>query len=114
MNFDVSTIGFMIIPLLVGGFATPGDWQTTFSQITIDGNTLVADELKDTITLNPGFNVDFVVDNSTDSFTINANATRQIEVQTDPWYVSNTIVENNKIYFVSDGSITFNVTKSYP
>ena len=40
------------------------------------------------------------------------------EIQTDPWFGSNTNVTadlyNDQVFFVSDGSISFNVTESYP
>ena len=46
-------------------------------------------------------------------------AIQTIEVQTDPWSAfGNTNVTANtsydNVYFVSDGSITFNVTNTYP
>ena len=45
-------------------------------------------------------------------------ALKTIDVLTTPWFGSSTDVEstlyNDQFYFVSDGSITFNVTESYP
>ena len=45
-------------------------------------------------------------------------ALKAIDVLTSPWFGSNTDVNatlyNDQFYFVSDGSITFNVTQSYP
>lgn len=45
------------------------------------------------------------------------DAMETIQVQTSPWYTSDTLVEadsyNQKIYFVSDGTIIFNVTEAF-
>jgi hypothetical protein len=45
------------------------------------------------------------------------NAFDIINVQTSPWAASDTLVEadvyNQKIYFVSDGSVIFNVTDAF-
>lgn len=46
------------------------------------------------------------------------DALQTINVQTSPWAVSDTLVVaeqyDETFYFVSDGSIIFNVTESYP
>lgn len=45
------------------------------------------------------------------------DAMQNIQVQTSPWYFSDTLVTadsyDQKIYFVSDGSIIFNVTEAF-
>lgn len=45
------------------------------------------------------------------------DAMQDIQVQTSPWYVSDTLVTadtyDQKIYFVSDGTIIFNVTEAF-
>lgn len=46
------------------------------------------------------------------------DALQTINVQTSPWAVSDTLVVaeqyDETFYFVSDGSVIFNVTESYP
>lgn len=46
------------------------------------------------------------------------NAVETINVQTSPWAVSDTLVVaeqyDETFYFVSDGSVIFNVTTTYP
>lgn len=46
------------------------------------------------------------------------SAWKFFNVQTSPWASVDTVVESNKyndqVFFVSDGSIFFNVTDSYP
>lgn len=108
-------LSILLIPLLFGVFET-NSFQNTFCNIQIFGlsDLLQCDQLKDTLILKGGENVDISMDNSTDTITIDSPSVRIITVQTDPWFVSNTNVEYNQVYFVSDGSITFNVTSSYP
>ena len=103
-----------LVPLLFGAFET-NSFQNTLCNIQIFGlsDFIQCDKLRDSLILKGEGNVVLSLDNSTDTVTIEVLPT-EINVQTEPWYGANVTVISNSIWFVSDGSITFNVTSTYP
>jgi hypothetical protein len=103
-----------LVPLLFGAFET-NSFQSTFCNIEIFGVDLIeCDELRDTLTIVPGQNVNMTVNNATDTITLDVPAINTITVQTTPLAYPITDVTFSQVYFVSDGSIIFNVTTTYP
>lgn len=106
----------LIVPLMFGFASNTGDsWQTTFCEIGLLNSLdfLQCDKLQDRLMLEEGDNIDIdlIVENDTVKFTVVPST---ITVQTSTWFGNDTDVISNHIYFVSDGSIIFNVTESYP
>lgn len=116
MEFEIIDIlTIMLVPLLFGIMETDS-FQGTFCNIDVVNATgiLQCDELKDTLNIVPGSEMSITTNSTTDTITFNALATRIITVLTSTWSPSDTDVEAAQIYFVSDGSIWFNVTNSFP
>lgn len=115
-------LSYLFVFLSIFGFgADTGDsWQVTLCNIEIYDyfnilqDVLRCNEIQDTFKIKAGTNVNFEVDNATSMLTINNPSINTIEVQTNTWYSSNTNVTSSLVHFVSDGSIIFNVTNSYP
>lgn len=111
---DLGYLAIMVVPLLLGVMET-NSFQTTFCGVEVFGVGLIeCDEFKDVITIIPGQNMDITVNATSDTITLSAPAVRTVFVQQGIMGTTYTNVTEQLIYFVSDGSIGFNVTENYP